>query len=122
MAIYGVALVLAEVASGGFLLQYDQYLQVALWLFAIPLFARRLHDQNRPGWLALILPALLGLRLYEQILFDTRQLPVPRLGFPFNAAEFLLIIPFWVLLVMPGTAGENRFGQDPRLAPAGGGS
>jgi len=116
--VYGMALVLAEVAAHGSMLRYEQYLSIALWLPAIPLFARRLHDQNRSGWLALILPAVLALQLYALIPFDSHQLPVPRLGIPFNVADFLLVAALWVLVVWPGTAGENRFGADPRLDPA----
>ena len=118
IVINGVGLVVADVTNHGSLLQYDQYLQFALWLFAIPVFARRLHDQNRTGWLALMVPAILGLKLYGQILFDARQLPIPELGYPFNVAEFILVIAFWVLVVWPGTDGANRFGQDPRLVLA----
>ena len=113
--IHGVALVLAEVATHGSLIQYTQYLTLAIFVFAIPVFARRLHDQNRSGWLALIVPASLGLNLYGQVLFDTGQRPSHQLGFPFNVAETILALAFWVLLVWPGTDGANRFGQDPRL-------
>jgi uncharacterized membrane protein YhaH (DUF805 family) len=116
VAIQGMALVLAELTTRRLLLdEYSQYLQLMLLAFAIPLFARRLHDQNRSGWLALILPAFLGLKLYGQILLDARLLPTAQLGFPFNVAGMILGLAFWVLVVWPGTNGANRFGQDPHL-------
>ena len=114
MAISSVAMVLAELTTPGLFFRYDRYLEAALWVFAIPIFARRLHDQNRSGWLALILPIWLGLWLYGQILSDPRHLPIARLGFPYTLANVILVSAFWVLLVWPGTDGENRFGHDPR--------
>ena len=114
MAIHGVAMVFAELTAAGLFFRYDQYLEAALWVFAIPIFARRLHDQNRSGWLALILPAWLGVWLFGQILSDPRHLPIARLGLPYTLANIILVSAFWVLVVLPGTAGENRFGQDPR--------
>ncbi|GAA0296960.1 hypothetical protein GCM10009087_03450 [Sphingomonas oligophenolica] len=90
---------------------------MSLWVFAIPLFARRLHDQNRSGLLALILPSVIIMKLYAQSLYDAGQLPVPTLGPPLNAVEIVLVVAFWILFLWPGTRGDNRFGPDPRAAP-----
>ena len=113
-AMNSAAMVLTELFFGGLPLPYSQYSSLAVFVLATSLFARRLHDQNRSGWLAVILPVFLVLKLYGQILFDTHQRPVAALGFPFILAELVLVIAFWVLVVWPGTDGENRFGQDPR--------
>ena len=117
MAINAVALILTAVVADGFPDKYGRYLGFVPWLFLIPLFARRLHDQDRSGWFALIVPVSLGLQLYGQILYDARQLPIPELGYPFNVAEIMLVLAFWAFLLWPGTEGANRFGPDPHLDP-----
>ena len=114
MAINALVLISTSIFDGDFSTTQSEYLELALWCLGIPLFARRLHDQGRSGWFALIVPPLIGLKLYGRILFDARQLPTPKLGYPFNVAEIMLVVVFWVLAVWPGTEGENRFGQDPR--------
>lgn len=70
---------------------YGVYL-LAAFLPGIALTVRRFHDQNRSGWwyVALAIPSV-----------------IPLLG----------VIPAIALLVfmfMPGTAGGNRFGPDPK--------
>jgi len=114
IVINSVMLILSRVVTRDFSIPLNQYQMLALWGFGIPLFARRLNDQNRSGWLALILPVLLTLRLYAQILYDAGQLPIADVRYPFNVAERLLLIAFWALVIWPGTAGENRFGPEPR--------
>ena len=114
MALSAAAFVLAGLLSGRFVVPYGHYFQFGLWLLAIPLFVRRLHDQNRSGWFALILPVLLALKLYERFELDAGRLLAPNLGFPYNVLMLGLVVVFWVLLFWPGTDGENRFGLDPR--------
>jgi uncharacterized membrane protein YhaH (DUF805 family) len=68
---------------------------VFLWLAA-----RRFHDQDRPGWLALVptgiaAAAALGLRLP-------------------GALALLIVLALLVALFLPGTIGPNRYGPDPR--------
>lgn len=109
-----VMLIVTRVVARDFSIPLNQYQVLALWGLGIPLFARRLNDQNRSGWLALILPVLLALRLYAQILHDAGQLPIADFSYPFNVAERLLLVAFWALVIWPGTAGENRFGPQPR--------
>ncbi|MEA3016554.1 MAG: hypothetical protein QOI38_1276 [Sphingomonadales bacterium] len=67
---------------------------IFLWLAA-----RRLHDQDRPGWLAMV-PTAAGLL--------ASFLPIP------PALLLLLLIAFVVALFLPGTLGPNRYGPDPR--------
>ena len=93
---------------------YGKYIQFALWIPAVPLFVRRLHDQDKTGWIALIMPALLAMKVYEQAQFEAGNLLSPNLGFPYNAVGLILVISFWVLVFWPGSKGENRFGRDPR--------
>jgi uncharacterized membrane protein YhaH (DUF805 family) len=92
-----------------------------LLLLAIPvpaLLVRRLHDQDRPGKLAwLALPGAIlwlvrkGLALTEgtsaRIAFDQVVW----------LADWLVIfanLALLILIVLPGTAGPNRYGRDPR--------
>jgi uncharacterized membrane protein YhaH (DUF805 family) len=68
---------------------------VFLW-FAV----RRFHDQDRPGWLALI---------------PTGVAIAASLGLPIPAAVALLVfVGFLIALFLPGTIGPNRYGPDPR--------
>ncbi|KQX18660.1 hypothetical protein ASD39_18820 [Sphingomonas sp. Root50] len=97
--------------------------QILKLTFALPFFAllvRRLHDQDRPGWWALMLPAILSLDILATIRFilviygagseaDTDPSPIELwIGLP-------LVFTALVLTFLPGTIGLNRFGPDPRL-------
>jgi uncharacterized membrane protein YhaH (DUF805 family) len=117
MVIGMLGLLVIEIAASG-RFQYSRYAQLLLWLPATSLFVRRLHDQNRSGWLALILPTLIGLKISAQTQFDAGRLPLPSFDLPLNVVEGAFVIAFWVLMLWPGTEGENRFGPDPRLDPA----
>ncbi len=113
-------------SSAGILLTFlDQsprsYFLIFLCLFVTPQFARRLHDINRTGWFAVIVPILLALKAWGQWQYDAGILPTPSVGFPYSAVSIVLVITFWAVVFWPGTKGENRFGPDPRLeqvAPA----
>jgi uncharacterized membrane protein YhaH (DUF805 family) len=107
-------LLLNALLSEAFGVPYGAYIQDALWLTAIPLFVRRLHDQDRSGWFALILLAVLTLRFYERIQFDMGRFPLPDVGYPYKLVAMALVVAFWVFAFWPGTDGENRFGPDPR--------
>lgn len=93
---------------------YGRYIQFGLWITAVPLFVRRLHDQNRTGWMAIVVPALLAMKVYEQAQFEAGNLLSPNFGFPYNMISLVLVVCFWVLVFWPGSKGENRFGPDPR--------
>ena len=112
------------------------------YLLVIPIYAKRLHDRNKPAapWLALFfgVPLLVGLAQYLRVGFTEVPLTpeqidairetsnvsdptaLPALLQP-NAVGFLLIaaaaiIGLWALIEMGflrGTRGPNRFGPDP---------
>ena len=74
--------------------------EIALGLVWLWLTVRRFHDQDRPGWLAL-LPTALGVAV--------------RLGAPVSPVILLVVlIGFLIALFLPGTVGPNRYGPDPR--------
>jgi len=89
-------------------------------LLSIPffaLFARRLHDQNRSGWWAMILPVILGLNIVHSVRFILLE---PNAALEPTSATTLwiglpLAIAYLVLTFIPGIDGDNRFGADPRL-------
>lgn len=95
--------------------------QVVTGLFVIPLFAlfvRRLHDQDRSGWWAMLLAAFVALHLYDLttnmsvdhdyvVWKDALPAPLTWLGIFIGLAIF-------ALLVAPETIGANRYGPDPR--------
>lgn len=55
---------------GSLAVPYGPYLQFILWAPAVPLFVRRLHDQGKTGWLAIIMPTVLALKVYRQAQFE----------------------------------------------------
>ncbi len=121
LVFFAATMLVGALISGAHLIFFDtlrvpfgEYLYFALWIPAVPLFVRRLHDQNRTGWMAIVLPALIAMKVYEQAQFEAGNLLRPDLGFPFNVVEGVLVIAFWVLVFWPGSKGENRFGPDPR--------
>lgn len=95
-------------------------LELTLVLPSFALLARRLHDQDRSGWWALILPAIVILDILKTIRFisvisgaksgaDVAPSPIePWIGLPLAFAALILTF-------LPGTIGLNRFGPDPRL-------
>jgi len=93
-------------------------LVLALPLFA--LFARRLHDQDRSGWWALILVviAVLGVMQTLRIIWIGNDIAAGHYH-PRGPTESWIGIPlslvYLVLAFLPGTNGPNRFGPDPRL-------
>ncbi len=80
------------------------------------LFVRRLHDQDRTGWWALLLGAVFIL----VILSDNGS---PRIGAiaKFETPAWLDlagvagIIAIWVFSLLPPTPEANRYGRNPRL-------
>lgn len=94
-------------------------LLISLPMFA--LFTRRLHDQNRSGWCALLLPLPLAVNTVRSIRLATlstdayASTPDPISGL-ITWITVLIVLGFLGLLIIPGTPGENRFGPDPRLA------
>lgn len=91
-------------------------------LLAISMFAllvRRLHDQGRPGWAALVLPLTVLLDLVDIVRWT--QWDVGRLiayqasgPHPLQWLEEALGLVTLILFLLPGTEGLNRYGEDPR--------
>lgn len=90
-------------------------------LYAVPflaLFARRLHDQDRSGWWTLALLPLILANLYDDIRLGALGLAPgwPDLDYP-KAPLFILAIAAFILPLLPGSPGPNRYGPDPRIDP-----
>jgi uncharacterized membrane protein YhaH (DUF805 family) len=91
-------------------------------LLAIPLFAllvRRLRDQDRPAWLALILPAAIILALPDMVRWASwdaaRLITYEERGpHPLQWLQAAAQLATFVLFLLPGTEGLNRYGEDPR--------
>lgn len=94
--------------------RYDSLGYYAILLLLMVCLVRRLHDQDRSGWYALIVVPLLGMRAYGQYLYNIGELPMPKLGAPYNSINVVLVIVFWAVALWPGTSGVNRYGPDPR--------
>ncbi len=108
----------------GLVLPYDRHLlvgNVLAVLLGIPvpaLLARRIHDQGRDGRLAWL--ALPGIALWlartaisGALGLDARM----RFDQAISLVDWLVVlsnIALTLLVILPGTAGENRYGADPR--------
>jgi uncharacterized membrane protein YhaH (DUF805 family) len=103
-----------------------------LWPF-VPLLVRRLYDQGRSWYPALLWPAVVGT---EAILFMLpesasgdgmsvtfltfhRSFAWTSLTTPLLIGSMLATAAIFVLYVLPETPGDNRYGPDPRVAPPG---
>jgi uncharacterized membrane protein YhaH (DUF805 family) len=89
-------------------------------LLLLPWFAllvRRLHDQNRAGWWALIFPVTIAINL-PRMIASTSVDPTARLAVQPHgllvAIDLLLILLLFAFSFAPETIGPNRFGPDPR--------
>lgn len=89
-------------------------LALAFSLPLMALLARRLHDFNRSGWFAIMVPVVAMLNAWAWWQFEAGILPSPELPFAYEAVRIVLVIGFWAIVVWPGTKGANRFGPDPR--------
>ena len=79
------------------------WLQLGARIAFLWIAVRRFHDQDRPGWLA-ILPDVVAIPFVA-------GLPAPGwLGIPM----LILFVAWLVALFLPGTIGPNRYGPDPR--------
>jgi len=84
---------------------------LALLVPTLAISVRRLHDVNKSGWLVLvpIIPAFLTVSLFY--LFWP-------LGVIFALATVACSAYLIYLYVLPGTAGPNPYGHDPKGIPA----
>lgn len=71
---------------------------------------RRLHDINRSGWFMLLFGAPYAAWLY--VVHSSAQPLMPAIALLIGSVILL------VLLVQPGTPGDNRFGPDPKAGVA----
>lgn len=80
------------------LLGWPEFISLALTWPVIAIFAKRLHDLNLSAWWLLLIPA---------VTFVAGMSELTRLHI---AAYCLLLL---LLGFLPGSAGPNRFGEDP---------
>jgi uncharacterized membrane protein YhaH (DUF805 family) len=73
--------------------------EVAATIVLLVLQARRFHDQDRPGWIAL-----------TSIALWVAGVIVPSLG----GLGLIVVLAYVAALFLPPTVGPNRFGPDPR--------
>lgn len=97
----------------------EELAELVVFLPFFALFARRMHDQDRTGWWALMLPPLLAMNVYNSLRFilldqQTRAVTLPDLPWWTTGIGVTLVLAYLVLLLLPGTDGANRFGPDPR--------
>jgi len=88
---------------------------------AIPGFAlcvRRLHDQDRSGRWALLFPIGFGYEILKSMWLIIDQEVIHAITYPLPEmviwADFPVKLAVLILSLWPGTAGENRFGPNPR--------
>jgi len=91
-------------------------------LLAVPvpaLLVRRLHDTNRSGkfvWLAVFAFAVWLARTTVANAYGIEtRIGLDRLTWLIDWAVILANLATVILVLLPGTAGPNRFGPDPRL-------
>lgn len=124
---YILAVVLVQIAMGliaMLVLTYDQRQalgDVLALLIALPvpaLIARRCHDQGRSGhwaWLAVLVFVLWAARTVVARAWGIEtRITVDQYLWPLDFAAAIASIATIALLFLPGTAGSNRFGSDPR--------
>jgi uncharacterized membrane protein YhaH (DUF805 family) len=96
------------------------FLRLLFFVPFIPLFVRRLHDQDLSGWLAALLPVAFLLALPHELAASTGNVQAlfaekgSGLQLLFDAVCIVILI----LCFLPGSRGPNRFGPDPRLEDA----
>ena len=81
------------------------------------LFVRRLHDQGKSGWWGLLLPVsvLLSIpRVLAELHGDVAEIIAQKIT-PTGIVAGLCGRAVFVLCLLPGTDGTNRYGYDPRL-------
>jgi uncharacterized membrane protein YhaH (DUF805 family) len=93
------------------------YLAMAALLLALlKTCVRRLHDRDRSGWWLLVfvaLPNLLTDAAHELVM--RHLIPDPATVVLLSAAAVLFLWGVAEMGVLPGDAGDNRFGASPRI-------
>jgi uncharacterized membrane protein YhaH (DUF805 family) len=98
-------------------LLFGNALQLVLMVPMFALFVRRLHDQDRSGWFGLLLPfsVLLSIpRVLTELHGDVAEI-IAQKTTPTGIAAGLCALAVFVLCLLPGSSGANRYGPDPRL-------
>jgi uncharacterized membrane protein YhaH (DUF805 family) len=118
-ALVGVMLhfAVSTVASFETSLLFGRFLQLVLLVPVFALFVRRLHDQDRSGWWGLLLPLSVILsipRVLTELRGDVAEIITQKMS-PVSVAAGLCVLAIFVLCLLPGTEGPNRYGPDPRL-------
>ena len=92
-------------------------LQLLLVIPMFALFVRRVHDQDRSGWWGALLPltVLLSIpRILTELRGDVYEI-IAQKTTPVALAAGLCALAVFVLCLLPGTAGPNGYGSDPRI-------
>lgn len=84
--------------------------QIVVTVPTFALFARRLHDQNRPTAMVGLYVIALALSVIRPLV----QAPSDRFSNPIEILLLCYFIGVLVLWLWPGTNGPNQYGSDPR--------
>ena len=94
------------------------------WCLTIPmiaLFARRMHDRGLSGWwIALCVPAAVQnvIADYYRVTGDFEAMLAQKSSTSYLISAIPLLAVF-ILLLLPGEEGPNRYGPNPRYEPHG---
>lgn len=91
-------------------LAFEIALQVVLTAPMFALFVRRLHDLGRSGWWVLLIGGLFALGQILPLL----PILLDRPNLIISAPAMLFMVALFLLCVLPGAPGANRYGQNPR--------
>ena len=120
--IYAIAFVAGIVlGTAGATTESESLLAVQAILTAVTLVptlavgVRRLHDSNRSGWWILMAFIGGGLAKLANKLLTVNEATLPLAGLMI-VVSLVMLVSLFVFLLLPGTAGDNRFGPNPRDA------
>lgn len=124
---YGLCVVLFHLVVGAVLMLAVSYpvqatvqdlLQAAYFIPLPALLARRLHDQDRSViLLALAIPGIVLWLVRKALVIAqlvTARTMLDSYVWPVDLVAGLASLALIIALILPGTAGPNRFGPDPR--------
>lgn len=115
--ILGFPLVAALPVKQG--LAANMALRLLLLVPMVALFTRRVHDQDRSGWWGMLLPLSIALSVLPMLrtLATGSMIAIrPQRFSALSMIEIAVEIAILILIFLPGTWGNNRFGPDPRLS------
>ena len=92
------------------------YLIGNIWVIiaSLSVSVRRMHDLNKSGWWLLFpyVAFITGLIVLAVGLALTSNMPIIA-GWIILGLGGISLLVFWIMMIMPGTVGINRFGPDP---------